>query len=293
MHYLPRRQRPSQDFNSADHQGQHAGYLYTELKDFKSGRAQERHHASRRSPIWRRPTCWRSPNISRQSRGRERATNQAMPTRRRASVIATSGMCTQCHLSGFLGAGTIPRTGGQTETYLHKTLLDFKTRARANNPDKSTLLASYPTKTSPPWPAISRGSNTSRREPYVIPIPVKCGTRHLSPSPRSCGGEGGAKRRMRAASEASGGTACKLHLPPPGRRRVKEKVLSTSPPRACGDDPLPNHPPSPGMESERNRRAVARRPSSALRAPSPARRCAGKGGKMHHLPHEGVWAFAG
>jgi cytochrome c553 len=52
-------------------------------------------------------------------------------------------MCTQCHLGGFLGDGTIPRIGGQTETYLHKDLLDFKTRARANNPDKSTLLASY------------------------------------------------------------------------------------------------------------------------------------------------------
>ena len=56
--------------------------------------------------------------------------------------IATSGMCTQCHLGGFLGDGTIPHIGGQTETYLHKTMLDFKTRARANNPDKSTLLAS-------------------------------------------------------------------------------------------------------------------------------------------------------
>src|SRR5262249_31006624 len=57
--------------------------------------------------------------------------------------IDASGMCTQCHLSGFLGTGTIPRNGDQTWSYLRKTLFDFKTRARANNPDKSALLASY------------------------------------------------------------------------------------------------------------------------------------------------------
>ena len=32
---------------------------------------------------------------------------------------------------------------GQGPTYLEGTLLAFKTRARANNPDKSTLLASF------------------------------------------------------------------------------------------------------------------------------------------------------
>jgi cytochrome c553 len=122
--------------------GQHAGYIYVELKDFKSG--------ARKSDIMQPLVAnlkkadmlaiaeyfeakpW--PATGYQSTDADKAAGER---------IATSGMCTQCHLGGFLGTSTIPRTGGQTETYLHKTLLDFKTRARANNPDKSTLLASY------------------------------------------------------------------------------------------------------------------------------------------------------
>ena len=52
-------------------------------------------------------------------------------------------MCKECHLDGYRGASTVPRLAGQGPTYLEGTLLAFKTRARANNPDKSTLLASF------------------------------------------------------------------------------------------------------------------------------------------------------
>jgi cytochrome c553 len=122
--------------------GQHEGYLYIEMRDFKTG--------ARKSDIMQPIVAdmdktemlalaayfsklpW--PKTGYQSTDADKKAGER---------IATSGMCTQCHLGGFLGDGTIPRIGGQTETYLHKDLLDFKTRARANNPDKSTLLASY------------------------------------------------------------------------------------------------------------------------------------------------------
>src|SRR5205807_4727426 len=122
--------------------GQHAGYIYIELREFKSG--------ARRSDIMQPQVAnlekadmlaiaeyfaakpW--PRTRYQSGDADNVAGQR---------IATSGMCTQCHLGGFLGDGTIPHIGGQTETYLHKTMLDFKSNARANNPAMSTLLASY------------------------------------------------------------------------------------------------------------------------------------------------------
>ena len=122
--------------------GQHEGYIYIELRDFKSG--------ARKSDIMQ-PIVADMEKADMLALGKyfsqkewPRTGYQMTDADRSAGVrIATSGMCTQCHLGGFLGTGTIPRTGGQTEPYLHKTLLDFKTRARGNNPDKSTLLASY------------------------------------------------------------------------------------------------------------------------------------------------------
>jgi cytochrome c553 len=122
--------------------GQHEGYLYIELRDFKTG--------GRKSDIMQGIVA----NMEKPDMQAIAAyfSKQSWPAtgyqstdadNRAGEQIATSGMCTQCHLGGFLGDGTIPRIGGQTESYLHKTMLDFKTRARGNNPDKSTLLGSY------------------------------------------------------------------------------------------------------------------------------------------------------
>jgi len=122
--------------------GQHEGYIYIELKDFKSG--------ARKSDIMQ-PFAAAMEKADMLALAKyfsekewPRTGYQTTDVDLRAGErIAKSGMCTQCHLGGYLGTGTIPRAGGQTEPYLHKTLLDFKTKVRGNNPDKSTLLASY------------------------------------------------------------------------------------------------------------------------------------------------------
>jgi cytochrome c553 len=49
----------------------------------------------------------------------------------------------QCHLGGFEGNSGVPRVAGQYPEYLEKTMRDYKTKARNNAPDKSTLLASF------------------------------------------------------------------------------------------------------------------------------------------------------
>ncbi len=49
-------------------------------------------------------------------------------------------MCTSCHQSGFLGDSTQPRLAGQSREYLQKSMLDFRTRSRGNNPGMTDLM---------------------------------------------------------------------------------------------------------------------------------------------------------
>jgi cytochrome c553 len=48
--------------------------------------------------------------------------------------------CTSCHLDRFQGSSTTPRLAGQSREYLAKTMADFRTRARGNNPGMTDLM---------------------------------------------------------------------------------------------------------------------------------------------------------
>ncbi len=57
--------------------------------------------------------------------------------------MATSAGCVGCHQAGYVGAGTQPRLAGQSYDYLVKTMLDFRSGARANNAWMKDLLNTY------------------------------------------------------------------------------------------------------------------------------------------------------
>ena len=57
-----------------------------------------------------------------------------------AITAIKSVVCTSCHLEEFQGDSSIPRLAGQKRDYLAKTMTDFRTRARANNPGMSDLM---------------------------------------------------------------------------------------------------------------------------------------------------------
>ncbi len=66
------------------------------------------------------------------------------PDKAKAGQVATIfGQCVQCHRGGYEGNSGTPRLAGQYRAYLEKTMLDFKSKARANSPDKSALLKTY------------------------------------------------------------------------------------------------------------------------------------------------------
>jgi cytochrome c553 len=48
--------------------------------------------------------------------------------------------CIGCHLDHFQGDGTTARLAGQQHDYLQKTMMDFRTKARGNNPGMSDLM---------------------------------------------------------------------------------------------------------------------------------------------------------
>jgi cytochrome c553 len=120
--------------------GQNEGYLYLQLRDFQKGARKD----DRMTPIAqslskedalalaeyfsRQP--WPNTNTPRASKADEAA----------AMTAIRSVVCGSCHLEQFQGNSSIPRLAGQEHDYLAKTMMDFRTRARANNPGMSDLI---------------------------------------------------------------------------------------------------------------------------------------------------------
>ena len=57
-----------------------------------------------------------------------------------AMTAINSVVCTSCHLEQFQGDSSVPRLAGQEHDYLRKTMMDFRSRTRANNPGMSDLM---------------------------------------------------------------------------------------------------------------------------------------------------------
>ncbi len=122
--------------------GQHAGYLYIQLKDFKSNR--------RASEIMN-PIAVALEKIDMLALAQYFEAKPWPATGYSAGAadiskgetIATAGMCPACHLGTFFGDSVIPRVAGQTQVYLERILFAFKTRARNNNIDKSNLMQTF------------------------------------------------------------------------------------------------------------------------------------------------------
>jgi cytochrome c553 len=120
--------------------GQQAGYIYIQLRDFKRGDRKsdimqpivadfERADMLAIADYFSKKT-W--PDL-----GQPRAPKDVSS---RALQANTSVGCTGCHLDHFQGDGTVPRLAGQGRDYLTKTIADFRSHARGNNPGMSDLM---------------------------------------------------------------------------------------------------------------------------------------------------------
>jgi cytochrome c553 len=120
--------------------GQNLGYLFFQLRDFKSGARKNDQMTPIVDALGRDDLMplaqyfskkpW--PNLEQPHPPAEVA---AVARRVNASVV-----CTSCHLEGFKGDSTQPRLAGQVRAYLEKTMTDFSTEARGNNPGMTGFM---------------------------------------------------------------------------------------------------------------------------------------------------------
>jgi cytochrome c553 len=120
--------------------GQNAGYLFLQLRDFQSGARKNdlmspiAANLAREDllPLAEYFSKLKWPNLNQPPAPQDVAT--------KALAANSSVGCTGCHLDHFQGDGSTARLAGQQHDYLIKTMTDFRTKARGNNPGMSDLM---------------------------------------------------------------------------------------------------------------------------------------------------------
>jgi cytochrome c553 len=124
--------------------GQQTGYLYIQLRDFKRGDRKNEIMQPIALSFEKDDMLAIAEYFSKKpwpDLGQPRSPKDVAA---RALSAEHSVGCTGCHLDQFQGDGTVPRLAGQSREYLTKTIADFRTRARGNNPGMSDLMLATP-----------------------------------------------------------------------------------------------------------------------------------------------------
>jgi len=120
--------------------GQQLGYLFIELRDFKVGSRKNdlmSPIAQSLDPSDLMPLAQYFSQKSWPHLAQPPATGDVAAQAQRANAAI---VCTSCHQEGFKGDSVQPRLAGQNHDYLAKTMTDFRTGARANNPSMTDLM---------------------------------------------------------------------------------------------------------------------------------------------------------
>jgi cytochrome c553 len=116
--------------------GQYQGYLYLQLRDFMSGARKNDIMSALTQTMERDDMMALALYFSQKSWPDLQQPQAPADVAKRALAANVSIGCTGCHQ----GAGTQPRLAGQTREYLQQSMMDFRTRARGNNPGMTDLL---------------------------------------------------------------------------------------------------------------------------------------------------------
>lgn len=120
--------------------GQQPGYIYIQLRDFKRGDRKSEIMQPVVATLERDDMMAIAEYFSRKpwpDLGQPRAPKDVAQAALKAS---NSIGCTSCHLEQFQGDSTVPRLAGQGQDYLAKTMSDFRSHTRGNNPGMSDLM---------------------------------------------------------------------------------------------------------------------------------------------------------
>ncbi|MGZ3409133.1 MAG: c-type cytochrome [Xanthobacteraceae bacterium] len=120
--------------------GQQLGYMYLELRDFKSGARKNDQMQPIAATLSDDDMLALATYFSKKLWPALEQPQAPQNIVDQAQRLNTSVGCTGCHQSEYQGEGTQPRLAGQSQEYLLATMLDFRTRARGNNPGMSDLM---------------------------------------------------------------------------------------------------------------------------------------------------------
>lgn len=122
--------------------GQQEGYLYFQLRDFKTGARKSEVMGPLVADFTKDQMKALAAYIA--AKTWSRIAQSATPEQKAAALQANiAAGCTGCHLEGYVGASTAPRLAGQQLASLDQTLGQFKTKARGNNPGMSGIMETF------------------------------------------------------------------------------------------------------------------------------------------------------
>jgi cytochrome c553 len=122
--------------------GQNLGYLHFQLRDFKSGARQSEVMSPIAQALPHEDLTALAQYFSKMPWPKRRAPQAqpaAGPPAQRADALKA---CASCHQEGFVGGGMQPRLAGQERAYLEKTMTEFQSGTRSNNPGMTDLTKS-------------------------------------------------------------------------------------------------------------------------------------------------------
>jgi cytochrome c553 len=120
--------------------GQQLGYLYLQLRDFKSGARKSDVMGPLTAALDRDEMMALAGYFSKQSWPDLRQPRAPGAVAAQATTANTATGCTGCHQGAYQGEGTQPRLAGQAQEYLQSTMLAFRNKSRGNNPGMTDLM---------------------------------------------------------------------------------------------------------------------------------------------------------
>ena len=129
-----------QDFPVPVIWGQNIGYLFFQLRDFRSGARKSEQMAPIAEALEQKDLMPLAQYFSKKPWPDLQQPHPPADVAAIAQRVNASVVCTSCHLEGFKGDSTQPRLAGQVEAYLQKTMTDFASGARGNNPGMTGFM---------------------------------------------------------------------------------------------------------------------------------------------------------
>ena len=120
--------------------GQNTGYMFLQLRDFQSGARKNDLMSPIAATLAKEDLLPLAEYFSKQKWPNLQQPSAPDDVAAKAQSAVASVGCIGCHLDHFQGDGTTARLAGQHQEYLQKTMMDFRTGTRGNNPGMSDLM---------------------------------------------------------------------------------------------------------------------------------------------------------